>query len=271
MSTLPRCLLVLTFTTIVASQDDRLIQLNITAPNGTTNHGNPQLLCFPSTQATFWLFFIGNYFAHSATVLFKPGATAVQQIFAVSNALVFPASGLLFAMTIISRFVTLRPLIRFLGCMGKSSPQGRAKRDEDDIEKSWMEGSASSARQPKSRSRRLPVIWQLLKHPGRGSNEDDKPGIQKDLQTAAKAGALCVLVRTKSWRPNTGNMELGEMGECCVVNQERRFSKAGRAGMFFSTLGSMHWILTFCNLGPGQYVIPINAIHLSTADFREVP
>jgi hypothetical protein len=94
MLTPVQCLLVFSFITGTVSQGDGLIQFNITAPNGTSNHGNPHLLCVQASQSTVLLFFLGNYFAHAATVLTKPGASAFQQFNTINNALFWPSSGL---------------------------------------------------------------------------------------------------------------------------------------------------------------------------------
>src|SRR2546423_328016 len=55
-----------------------LENITITVPNGTTDHGDPHLLCLPAKWSDIALFFFGNYLAHAATVKSLPGEPALS-------------------------------------------------------------------------------------------------------------------------------------------------------------------------------------------------
>jgi hypothetical protein len=153
-----------------------LTSLNITVPEGSSDHGDPHLLCTPATALNIIVFFLGNYFTHAGTVLARPGASAMEQFIVVVMALAFPGSGLIRACTVLYRFLFMKPLHKRL-------------------------------RQLFNRSRR-------------GQTQMRDP--QEELRTAALAGALCTLVRTKNWRPElpTSNGELGTIEGCVVVQKK---------------------------------------------------
>jgi len=77
----------------------------ITVPEGTTNHGNPQLLCTPARWYDYILFFFANYLAHAATVVPVPGQDMEASIFAVSLALILPGNAIARSVTVILRRV----------------------------------------------------------------------------------------------------------------------------------------------------------------------
>jgi len=62
-------------------------------PPGTTNHGNPNLVCFPAQWTNVVIFFLGNYATHAATVITVPGSSILSTFLRVSFALCFPGSG----------------------------------------------------------------------------------------------------------------------------------------------------------------------------------
>ena len=66
---------------------------NITLPTGTSNHGDPELLCLPTKWTDVIIFFLGNYLAHAATLRSVPGRSMFQSFFAMLGALFFPVSG----------------------------------------------------------------------------------------------------------------------------------------------------------------------------------
>ncbi|MCJ1401530.1 hypothetical protein MMC11_004745 [Xylographa trunciseda] len=70
-----------------------LINITITAPQGTNDHGDPHLLCTPSQWSDVATFFLANYVAHAATVQFVPGESTLSTALAVVWALFFPTSG----------------------------------------------------------------------------------------------------------------------------------------------------------------------------------
>jgi hypothetical protein len=114
---------------------DPKINITISAPAGSSNHGDPNLLCTPIKWLEILVFFLANYIAHAATVKALPGEKAVDIIFAIFLAITFPFSGV--------------------------------------------------ARGLEAVARRT-----LLHRPA------------NDLQTAVRAGALCIVIRDENWRPN---------------------------------------------------------------------
>ena len=66
---------------------------NITLPVGTTNHGQPGLLCLPTKWTDIIVFFIGNYVAHAATIRLEPGTSIVDTVLAIIWTLLIPGSG----------------------------------------------------------------------------------------------------------------------------------------------------------------------------------
>ncbi|KAK4450922.1 hypothetical protein QBC34DRAFT_447894 [Podospora aff. communis PSN243] len=75
----------------------------IVVPEGTTNYGNPQLLCTPARWYDYILFIFANYLAHAATVVPTPGQDIEASICAVLLALILPGSAVARAVTVILR------------------------------------------------------------------------------------------------------------------------------------------------------------------------
>src|SRR2546429_9111725 len=67
-----------------------LKNITITAPDGTSNHGDPRLLCTPTRWSDIMIFFLGNYVAHAATVKPLPGEPTLHLLFNQLFALLFP-------------------------------------------------------------------------------------------------------------------------------------------------------------------------------------
>ncbi|MCJ1385526.1 hypothetical protein MMC17_008649 [Xylographa soralifera] len=113
-----------------------LVSVNITAqhPNGTFNHGDPNILCTPTSWTTFLTFFLGNYVAHAATVVTAPGQQTMETAFALIMALLYPGSG----------------LVRGLDAVFRASSLGKSP-----------------------------------------------------LEQAARAGAFCMVVRSRTWEPES--------------------------------------------------------------------
>ena len=65
----------------------------VSVPQGTSNHGNPELLCVPSRWTDVAKFFTANILAHAATVRTSPGEPLIQGFLAMLGALLFPTSG----------------------------------------------------------------------------------------------------------------------------------------------------------------------------------
>ncbi len=113
-----------------AAPSMKLISLNVTVPKCAQDHGNPHLICPPSTATSIITFVVGNYFVHAGTVLTRPGASNIEQIAVVIAALMVPASRLARALTAIYRFSTVQPLLHKLDCLGHRSRK-RSARDVD--------------------------------------------------------------------------------------------------------------------------------------------
>ena len=66
---------------------------NVTLPPGTTNHGDPNLLCTPATWSTILTFILVNYLAHAGTTPIFPGEETAEQALAVATSFLFPSAG----------------------------------------------------------------------------------------------------------------------------------------------------------------------------------
>ncbi|KAJ7069103.1 hypothetical protein C8F01DRAFT_976171 [Mycena amicta] len=71
------------------------ITLTLTVPDGTSNHGDPSLLCTPTHWTSILAFFLGNYIAHAATTLSYPGEEFGEYAQAIVIALLFPTAGVI--------------------------------------------------------------------------------------------------------------------------------------------------------------------------------
>ncbi|KAK1244093.1 hypothetical protein MKX08_002231 [Trichoderma sp. CBMAI-0020] len=85
------------FVTDMRRQDIRSSPLNmnftITVPEGSTNHGNPNLLCTPAKWYDFIIFFFTNYFAHAASIIIEPGQSLASTGLYILLALTLPGTG----------------------------------------------------------------------------------------------------------------------------------------------------------------------------------
>jgi hypothetical protein len=118
---------------------------NVTIIPDTIYHGD-NLICSPTKWYNIVVFFLGNYFAHAATVKSYPGERTFSLLVATVGALLIPTSGL-------------------------------------------IRGINSIARNAKFKRKNF---WRAAwRH--------------TDYQTAAAAGALCMVVRKKSWKPSPGD------------------------------------------------------------------
>ncbi|KAM6523095.1 hypothetical protein FSOLCH5_003714 [Fusarium solani] len=85
------------FSSLAKAQDtnsvndsDAQCPVNIT---GIVHHGNCDLLCRPASWADFLVFYLGNYFAHAATVTTSPGQSILSSLLTITTALLFPGGG----------------------------------------------------------------------------------------------------------------------------------------------------------------------------------
>ena len=72
---------------------DNYMNLTLSVPKGSSNHGNPQLLCTPPAWYDLPLFFLSNYLAHAATVISSPGEHWLNTLYVATYALLLPMSG----------------------------------------------------------------------------------------------------------------------------------------------------------------------------------
>jgi hypothetical protein len=68
--------------------------ITISAPLGTSQHGRPNILCFPTQWTTVLAFIIPNYVTHAFTIWKRPGEKTSEYLFACFLALLLPVSGL---------------------------------------------------------------------------------------------------------------------------------------------------------------------------------
>jgi len=66
----------------------------IVLPPGTSNHGDPKLLCRPAQWTDVGLFYAGNYLAHVATTRVRPGDDIIGAAVSLLMSLTMPASGI---------------------------------------------------------------------------------------------------------------------------------------------------------------------------------
>ncbi|KAF9728880.1 hypothetical protein PMIN01_13260 [Paraphaeosphaeria minitans] len=70
------------------------MNFTISVPPGTTNHGDPRLICQPPQWSDYVIFYFGNYLAHAATVRSPPGETWKGVAWSAATALFLPFTGL---------------------------------------------------------------------------------------------------------------------------------------------------------------------------------
>lgn len=70
-------------------------------PEGSTNHGNPNLFCVPPSWSDLAIFFGTNYLAHAATLIPRPGQTLSETLIDTANALFIPGSGMIRAIRLL--------------------------------------------------------------------------------------------------------------------------------------------------------------------------
>ncbi|RYP40739.1 hypothetical protein DL767_001494 [Monosporascus sp. MG133] len=105
------------------------MNFTITVPEGTTNHGSPNLLCTPAKWYDILLFILTNYVAHAATVIPTPGQSLLRATINILLALTAPGSGVARAIIAVLRCAATErknPLTRAVGagalCMVLKKP-----------------------------------------------------------------------------------------------------------------------------------------------------
>ena len=70
-----------------------LKNITVSVPEGTSNHGDPRLLCTPTRWTDVIVFFLGNYVAHAGTVIVLPGEGIKSAAIIAAVSLLFPIAG----------------------------------------------------------------------------------------------------------------------------------------------------------------------------------
>lgn len=68
--------------------------ITVSVPEGTSNHGDPKLLCTPTGWKDVAIFFLGDFAAHVATVKLHPGESILSAPLAMIFAFFFPTSSI---------------------------------------------------------------------------------------------------------------------------------------------------------------------------------
>jgi hypothetical protein len=82
------------------------MNFTLTLPAGSTNHGDPSLVCLPPLWTDYFVFFATNYFAHVGTLVMRPGESRAEVAVDILNALFVPGSGALRAWGILVAHAT---------------------------------------------------------------------------------------------------------------------------------------------------------------------
>ena len=86
---------------------DPNINITISVPASTSDHGDPNLLCTPIKWLDLIVFFLANYFAHATTMKALPRESTRDFIFTVLVAIMFPFSGVTRGIEAIVRHASL--------------------------------------------------------------------------------------------------------------------------------------------------------------------
>ncbi|MCJ1331405.1 hypothetical protein MMC10_008095 [Thelotrema lepadinum] len=79
------------------------MNFTVSVPVGSTNHGNPNLICTPTQWYDIIVFFFANYVAHAASIILEPGTPLPLSALKICTALLLPASGVVRALSAILR------------------------------------------------------------------------------------------------------------------------------------------------------------------------
>ena len=97
------------FLGVVASRPINTQNITIEVPYGTTNHGELNSFCTPTTWIDIAKFLLFNYVAHGATVVPYPGEPPSDMLLRGVEAILFPTFGVSRALN----FIIRRPLLAF--------------------------------------------------------------------------------------------------------------------------------------------------------------
>ena len=77
----------------VSVAEAALKNITIPLPEGTSDHGDPGLICTPTKWTDLFTFFLGNFATHVATIKFLPGERNIDMLPTLALSLLFPAFG----------------------------------------------------------------------------------------------------------------------------------------------------------------------------------
>jgi hypothetical protein len=89
----PTCFVFATLASVVSVAAAALRNMTLTLPEGSSNHGDPNLLCTPTRWTDLASFYLFNYVAHATTVLIRPGEQPFSFAVTVVGCLLFPTMG----------------------------------------------------------------------------------------------------------------------------------------------------------------------------------
>jgi hypothetical protein len=99
----PNLLVFVCFPLLVWTASIPMENMTLSVPHGTSQHGDPHLLCVPTEAEDVLNFFLANYIAHAATVRIYPGESWTEVVGAILGAILLPTSGLVRGITAILR------------------------------------------------------------------------------------------------------------------------------------------------------------------------
>ena len=71
------------------------MNFTVVVPKGSSNHGDPRLICLIPRWHDYITFFLANYLAHAATLVTFPGQSVLESISYALAALLLPSYGVL--------------------------------------------------------------------------------------------------------------------------------------------------------------------------------
>lgn len=80
----------------------------ITVPQGTSNHGDPRLICTETHWYNAASFLFGNYIANASSIVSRPGENGATSLKSVMFALFFPTSGIVKGLRAILQYALRR-------------------------------------------------------------------------------------------------------------------------------------------------------------------
>jgi hypothetical protein len=171
------CLLFIRQTYVIAVP---LRNITISAPEGTSDHGDPALLCTPAKWSDVITFILANYVAHAGTVNPYPGEHSASVFVAMILAIIFPSSGIARGLTSVLRFTNVWVYLHRNKLQTDKLLQASISEDSEAVE---------DVEAPERRRKRVANYGKIA----------------KDLQLAAQSGALCMVVRSRHWKPRDGD------------------------------------------------------------------